>query len=135
MSSPSSHAEVSVLIIDDDEFIRQTLVDILQDRGYSVATANHGLEALERLKFLRPHVILLDIHMPVMTGEEFRAAQRLDPSLAMIPTIVMTAADRASEAAARLAADGSLPKPIKLRTLLSLVSRYSPGGPPGSPGP
>jgi len=135
MTAPSQ-ATVSVLIVDDDEFIRQTLVEILEDRGYTVATAKHGGEALEVLGSVRPDVILLDVNMPVMSGTQFRAAQRLDPSLAIIPTVVMTAGDRATEAAASLLADGSLPKPIKLSSLLLVVSRYAGGGtesPPESP--
>lgn len=134
MSSPSFEPTVSVLIVDDDEFIRQTLAEVLRDRGYSVATAKHGVEALEILISVRPDLILLDVNMPVMSGTQFRAAQRLDPSLATIPTVVMTAGDRASEAAASMAADGSLPKPIKLRTLLSVVSRYARGGTEPAPG-
>jgi CheY-like chemotaxis protein len=118
-------ATVSVLIVDDDDDIREVLVEVLEAARFTVATARHGREALELLQTVRPEMILLDLNMPIMSGAQFREVQRRDPLLAVIPTVVMTAPDRSIEAAANLSADASLPKPIKLGALLSLVNRFA----------
>jgi CheY-like chemotaxis protein len=128
--SPASNAHlpgtrVSVLVIDDDLDIRETLAEILRDEGYSVVTAIHGAHALELLTSIRPAVILLDLNMPVMNGKQFREAQRRDPSLVRIPTVVMTAVDRIKDLTADLSVEEALPKPIKLPDLLSIMRRYS----------
>src|SRR4051794_16166586 len=96
---------LSVLVVDDDRPIRDTLREILQDEGYIVSTAGNGAEALEILKHRRPRVILLDLNMPTMNGGEFRLVQRFDPALRRIPTVVFTAADRMSERVAELEPD------------------------------
>jgi CheY-like chemotaxis protein len=115
---------VSVLVVDDDFDIRDLLIEILQDAGFSVVTASQGSEALTLLRTVRPDVILLDVNMPVMNGFEFRRAQRRDPTLRVIPTVVMTAVDLEQDRLAELAADGALGKPISLPDLLSVVERY-----------
>lgn len=121
--------DVSVLVIDDDHDIREALVDILEDAGFSVATARHGAEALQLLKSaVRPSLILLDLNMPVMNGHEFRAAQQAIPALARIPTIVMSAADRLQEQAASMDVSEVLAKPVKLADLMALALRYAGGG-------
>lgn len=115
----------SVLVIDDDEDNREVLGEVLGEAGYSVVCARDGAEALQLLGELRPDVILLDLHMPIMDGLEFRAAQRRDPSLARIPTVVMSAADRLKDRLAELAPAEMLRKPVKLAHLLSIVKRYA----------
>ncbi|MFO0679184.1 MAG: response regulator [Polyangiaceae bacterium] len=116
--------EVSVLVVDDDEDIRDLLVEILRGEGYSVATATHGQEALEVLGTMSPRLILLDLNMPVMGGIEFNDARLRDPILRTIPTIVMTAADRIQSRVAGLEVAGAVAKPIHLAQLLGLVARY-----------
>lgn len=115
---------VSVLVVDDDLMIREVLVEILEDRGFSVATACNGAEALALLGRLRPDLILLDINMPIMNGPEFRKAQRTDPSLEQIPTVVMSAVDRMPEYLADLGVGEALAKPVTLQDLLTVVERY-----------
>jgi CheY-like chemotaxis protein len=117
--------EVSVLVVDDDADIRLTLEDVLVAEGFSVALAANGAEALRVLTGARPRVILLDLSMPVMDGEQFRERQRSDATLAAIPIVVMTAADRTREKIAPMNADGFLAKPVQLDDLLAIVSRYA----------
>lgn len=118
---------VSVLVIDDDDDIRESLSDVLGEIGYTVATATDGEDALAQLRLVRPRVILLDLNMPIMSGGEFLAAQRLDPALRRIPTIIMTAVDRMPGRAEDLAAEEILPKPFQLPDLLALLSLYLDG--------
>lgn len=83
----------SVLIVDDDLDIREILGETLAERGFDVATAANGLEALQVLRGGngRPSVILLDLMMPVMDGYGFLEQRRQDPALASIPLAIVTA--------------------------------------------
>jgi CheY-like chemotaxis protein len=113
---------VTLLVVEDDLDVRETLCDILIDEGYQVVQAGHGAEALARLRDgVRPHLILLDMMMPVMDGWAFRAAQRADPELAGIPVIVMTAHIGPQEATRDLEAVALLRKPIRLDALLAAI--------------
>jgi CheY-like chemotaxis protein len=120
---------VSVLVVDDDDAIRETLREILQDEGYTVATAANGADALRILKGLLPKLIVLDLNMPHLSGDEFRLVQRLEPALRGIPTVVLSAVDRMRERAAELEADAYLAKPVKLHDLLTIVARFCGGAP------
>ncbi len=124
LAHPKTKPDVSVLIIDDDQDIRDLLVEILRDEGYSIATASNGVEALEVLETVLPRLILLDLNMPVMSGTEFNDARRKDPALRAIPTIVMTAADRIKNRVEGFDIVDAVPKPIHLDHLLRLVSKF-----------
>jgi len=115
-------------VIDDDPLIRDGLADLLRDSGYSVATAEHGGDALDYLqRNPLPRVIILDLMMPVMDGWEFRRRQTLDPTLAAIPVIVLSAAlhDRRT---LELRADAYFPKPLHIRGLMEAVAGFNPPG-------
>lgn len=90
-------SNATILIIDDDEPIRQTLADILELNGYRTITAANGMEGWEQAVAEKPAVVISDIAMPVMTGFELLEKFRLDPSLRTIPVIVISAkTDRAA---------------------------------------
>src|SRR4051812_23507934 len=101
----------NILIVEDDEGIRETLVLALELEGYTVTTAGNGQEGLDVLPHMQtPCLILLDLMMPVMNGWAFAEALRADMVLAAIPVVVVTAF---SERAARVTqARGVLKKPI-----------------------
>lgn len=127
--SPSAHrrsASISVLIVDDDADACGVIENILANRGYSGVAVGDGRDALDILRFIRPRLILLDIHMPIMDGMQFRQAQRRDRELLEIPTVVMTASD--DEMLLDLAVMETVHKPVSKRDLLELVGRYC--GPP-----
>src|SRR3954471_1338862 len=90
-SSPSSTKRI--LIVDDDDDIRETLSQVLTDEGYTVETAINGLEALNQLRRTTtiPSLILLYLMMPVLNGFEFQVAKSRDPLLASIPVIIVSA--------------------------------------------
>jgi CheY-like chemotaxis protein len=109
-------AQPAVLIIDDDSGSRESLAELLSDKGYTVETAQDGADALAYLRSgQRPGVILLDLMMPGTDGWDFRAQQKRDPSLAEIPVIAVSAAGRLVDA------DYSLRKPIDIDALLKLL--------------
>lgn len=118
-----------VLIVDDDDDVREACVDVLIDEGYEVTMARNGDEALELLRRgLRPGVILLDLMMPVMSGFEFRAQQLADPSIADVPVVVLTAGS-VSERLYALRPLACLAKPFELDELLRVIARV-PTSPP-----
>lgn len=114
-----------VLVVEDDPDIRATLCEALEDNGYTAVGAGNGVEALAYLRGAaeRPCLILLDLMMPVMDGQTFRAEQRADAALAAIPTIVISAYRDLERYAAELATE-YLPKPVRLDTLLETARRY-----------
>lgn len=118
-------SEPDVLIVEDQPDLRETLADLLAMKGYRVATAANGQEALEQLRHSSPpHVILLDLRMPVMNGWSFRQEQQASPSLAVIPVVVLSGEADVEEAATTLQAAGHLTKPIDLDELFALLDRY-----------
>lgn len=81
-----------VLVVDDDDAIRSLLHFALAAEGYEARTAEHGGAALEILELWIPHLILLDLMMPVLDGWGFRARQAAEIAWAAIPVIVLSAA-------------------------------------------
>jgi signal transduction histidine kinase len=112
----------SILIVEDDTDIRETLSGLLRGEGYDVGTCANGREALDRLRAgPEPDVILLDLMMPVMDGWQFRVQQKSDPRLASIPVLAISA--DATPKAAAIDADAYLKKPVDYDTLLATIER------------
>jgi len=117
----------TVMIVEDDADVRDALAEVLEDGDYKPLLAENGAVALQELKKASakpPCVILLDVMMPIMDGREFRTVQQGDPALSSIPVIVLSAHAEASAAAAQMAAEGFLAKPVDLGTLLDTVERF-----------
>jgi len=113
----------NVLIVEDDEDLREMMAQILSLAGFNAATATNGREALEYLRRGdAPQLILLDLMMPVMDGWEFQRERRRDPNLADVPVVVLSALDevRAAEAATH----EFMKKPLDFERLLQIVKDY-----------
>jgi two-component system chemotaxis response regulator CheY len=110
-----------ILVVEDDEDIRDFVVQALSDAGYAVMDASNGAEALAQVDRQPPKAILLDMRMPVMDGWRFAELYRTRPQKA--PIIVMTAAHDAQARAAEVGAAGLLGKPFDLDGLLDVVQR------------
>ena len=114
---------ISILVVDDDPDLRETICQLLLDEGYQVTGARNGLEALARLGGTpRPAVVLLDLMMPEMSGWEVRQHMLADAGLASIPVVVMTASQNPG---GELAPAELLKKPLDLDQLLDAVRRHS----------
>jgi len=112
-----------VLIVEDDEDLREMMAQLLTLEGFQAATVANGREALDYLhQSGKPDVILLDLMMPVMDGWEFRRHQQADPAIAPVPVIVLSALDQ--NRAATLDATAFLKKPLDFDRLLSLVRAH-----------
>jgi CheY-like chemotaxis protein len=115
----------AILLVEDDVDIRIDLADILRTEGYEVATVANGQEALD---WLHNHgnqasLILLDLMMPVMNGWDFRARQLEEPDLGAIPVVLLSGAGDVARHANALKTAGYLIKPLRLDSLLRIVSR------------
>ena len=113
---------MSVLIVEDDEGVRESLETLLRDEGYDVETARDGAAALERLDAGEtPSLILLDLNMPGMDGIEFRHRQLADSRWREIPVIVLSARPDGDKRATELGAVDYLAKPMSFESLLFAV--------------
>jgi len=109
-----------ILLVDDDESIRQVVSLFLTDEGYAIAQAGNGQAALDLLDEFRPEIILLDLRMPVMDGWEFVRTYRKLPG-PHVPIIAFVAALRAEQERDEIGAIGLLAKPFDLEELLGAV--------------
>jgi len=116
----------TVLLVEDDHDVRETIAEVLADEGYLVVTAIDGHQALQQLRDgLRPFAILLDLMMPGMNGHQFRTEQRAEPAaIADIPVIVLTADRLIEQKANELAAAAYLKKPTPLTDLLETLAKF-----------
>ncbi|MFN8458847.1 MAG: response regulator [Anaerolineae bacterium] len=120
----------TVLIVDDEEFGRETVGDLLIPQGFHLIFAANGPEALEKAAAFTPDVILLDVMMPGMDGFEVCRRLRADPLLAEVPVIMVTALD---DRASRLqglesGADDFISKPfdrLELRARVKTIIRLN----------
>jgi CheY-like chemotaxis protein len=112
-----------ILIVDDDQAIRDALSEMLLDEGYPVATAANGMEAIAWLRTQQPRtcMVLLDLMMPVMDGVEFLRAKKDDPALRAIPVIVVTAAGRGFALDRTPDVKNTILKPIDLPELMAAL--------------
>jgi len=118
----SGAAKGRILVVEDEEVLRDALEPLLEEEGYEVSVAENGREALSRLHTESlPDIIVLDLKMPVMNGWEFRTIQKDDPKLGRIP-VVAVSGDGSAQAAA-VSAQAFLRKPVDAKDLLVTIGR------------
>ena len=112
-----------MLVVEDDEDVREAVATILSDEGYLVVTACHGREALELLeRGARPCLVLLDLMMPVMDGWEVLEEMQHHAWMSTIPVIVLSASRDAGPPAPNVRR--YLKKPVGLDVLLREVEAH-----------
>jgi len=114
-------SRATVMVVEDDHDIRDSLGIALSDAGYEVVDASNGRIALDRLATTLPEVILLDLMMPVLNGLEFLVEFRKNPQWTQIP-IIVASANRGYDAE-DLGTFAVLRKPLDLDLLLDSVSK------------
>ena len=112
-----------VLIAEDEFSVAEILAAVLGDAGYRVETAINGRQALERLKEIRPNVILVDYMMPVMDGAALLQAVRADEMLSDIPVVIMSSLPESAIAEECRGYDAFLRKPFKLAIVTDMVAQ------------
>lgn len=116
-----------VLVVDDEDQLRDLLVAVLQDAGYTADGVASGEEALARVGAARPDLIILDMLMPDVDGFEFLARLRAEPLHSAVPVLINSALGgtlaRAIEPASAdtLGIVGVLAKPVSIEVLLERV--------------
>ena len=115
-----------ILIVDDDESIREILVEVLTNAGFAAVAVSNALDALEHVAtYGPPSLVLMDLTMPVMDGRQLLAERRKWSTLSHVPFVLLTANVNAS--AAELGAAEVLVKPIGMDELLAVARRYASG--------
>lgn len=120
----------TILVVDDDEDIRDSLTQVLEFGGYKTLRAINGLDALETLKNVSadsmPALIILDLMMPEMDGAQFLdyIHKHYPETFGKIPVIVATAKGSISTDSTLLLAAERLKKPFDLENLYAMVAKY-----------
>ena len=114
----------NVLIVEDDRETREMVRELVTTEGFYALAAEDGLEALHLLRAVRHRLILLDLTMPRLGGHEFRRSQLGDPTVANVPIAIMSGAIDLEQRAKALGAVATLPKPLNVDLLISVVKRY-----------
>lgn len=116
----------SVLVVEDDFDVRESIVDLLLDHGFEATSAKDGRDGILELKLQgNVGVIILDLSMPMMDGEGFRSEQLAEPALASIPVLVLSADSTCAKRAADMGAAAVLSKPFSPQDLVAEVRRLS----------
>jgi two-component system phosphate regulon response regulator OmpR len=129
-----------ILVVDDDARLRALLSRYLAEHGFRVSTAEHAAEARDRLRYLQPDLMVLDVMMPGEDGLSLTGSLRRERS--DVPVLLLTARGAPEDRIAgfEAGADDYLPKPfdprelvLRIRAMLRRAPPPSPAGPPGGP--
>jgi DNA-binding response OmpR family regulator len=112
---------LKVLVVEDDQILRETIGEVMSDDGHDVRVAEDGQEALAQLSAWDPELVILDLMMPKMNAYEFRDAQRRDGTGSGAQVLVLSAVPDVERAATELGADAWLAKPFRLDELVAVV--------------
>lgn len=118
----------TVLLVDDAVMFLEILKDFLRMSNLKIVTARDGAEAYATVQAIRPELVVMDLHMPRMTGAECCAAIKADPHLRTIPVIIATSATNSAdhELCRQAGCDGLLTKPFDRGVFLSAIRNYVP---------
>jgi CheY-like chemotaxis protein len=116
-----------ILVVEDNAASRNLIALVLGRSGYDVSEATTGVDAIDQAHATHPDLIIMDLGLPEMTGDEATVRLKADPSTKDIPVIVNTALDRQSSLVARALAAGAaqiLYKPTPLKIFQEVAQRY-----------
>jgi two-component system response regulator VicR len=115
----------TILVVDDEYALAETLVELFDDEGYRVVAASNGKDGLDRLQKERPDLVLVDSMMPILDGRGFIIGMRAIPDYHDTPVVMMSAASRTTALppaeVEALKVSGFLAKPFQLETLLEVI--------------
>ena len=110
--------ETCILIVEDEVDARETLCEIIEMAGFSAVGAANGREALDVLAERRPCLVILDLMMPVMTGQELLEHMQRQPELATLPVVICTSAPHQAPPGWPI-----IPKPMDLSKMWEWIQR------------
>ena len=114
-----------VFVIEDDEDIRESILEVLRAGGFEADSAASSQEAITKLQKCepKPYLILLDLRLPGQDGFHFREVQKQTPGIAEIPVVLLSADAHLQEKMTRIGAIDLLKKPVDIDELLDTVRR------------
>lgn len=113
-----------LLICDDDIDIVEMLEIVLDDCGFEIITETDSKKVLELINNSRPQLVLMDLWMPVISGDQILRRMREDENLSLIPVVIMSAAQDGKQIAIEAGANGYIPKPFDIDKLLERVNQF-----------
>ena len=113
----------SVLIAEDDPGISRMMKLVLEDEGFAVTIARDGAEAIALVGSIKPDVLLLDLRLPVLSGEEVASSIRSLPDGARPKVLITSASSRLKEISEQIGADGFIQKPFELDDLIAATQQ------------
>jgi chemosensory pili system protein ChpA (sensor histidine kinase/response regulator) len=118
---------LEIMVVDDSVSIRQVVSRLIASQGWKVKTAKDGIDAMEKLRESRPHLIVLDIEMPRMNGYEFLGALKAQSGYEDIPVVMLTSRTAAKhrEKAEALGARGFVVKPYNDDEFIRLIQHLT----------
>jgi CheY-like chemotaxis protein len=119
--APMPQSRRKVLIVDDEEIMRELLTLHLTHHGYSVILAADAVEAAHLVLKEHPDLIVLDVELPYMDGYEFVAALKADPATKHVPVVFLTSREDVADRATALGASAYLNKPVLATQLLKVL--------------
>jgi CheY-like chemotaxis protein len=122
-STPTGERVATVLIVEDEQPVAEVLSLLVEDLGHRALTASDGVAALEVANREKPNLVISDIMMPNMAGDELCRRLKKEPRHLGVKVILMSAAGSAR--AADSGADAFLHKPFDLETMEQLVIRFT----------
>lgn len=115
-----------ILVVENDDALRDALCDVLSGDGHRAIGATNGLHALAELQTLeRPDLIILDLMMPVMNGWDFHAHLKANPALRTVPVLLLSAYVQRGTHTGPQDVEGALQKPVSMEDLLGWVRRFA----------
>jgi DNA-binding response OmpR family regulator len=117
-------AQKTVLVVDDDEGILEVVKIVLEQCGYTVVPLNNGKTVIQTIGQIHPDLILLDIWLAGVRGEDILRDIREQKSMTHIPVVIMSAQGDTSQITQRIGADGYIDKPFDIDQLAAKVDSY-----------
>jgi CheY-like chemotaxis protein len=114
-----------ILICDDDEGILDMMVMVLEDSGYEVIAEVNSLNVYQVIEREKPDLLLIDLWMPVLSGDQVVKQLKSNPQTQFIPIIVISASTDGRRIASEAGADDFIPKPFDLDKLISQVQNLT----------
>jgi DNA-binding response OmpR family regulator len=114
----------TIIICDDDEGILEVVKIVLEEKGYDVIALSNPEKVLDTIKNSSPHLILLDLWMPILNGDLITQTLKSSEETKNIPVIIFSANKDTAEIAKQIGADNYLTKPFDIDQLEKLVDSY-----------
>src|SRR5258708_9338885 len=113
-----------VLVIDDNNAIREVIKVVLEENGYVVASISENEPTIAFVENYKPHIILLDIFMPGINGQDIARQLKAKKTTKHIPIIITSAHSDISSVVAAIGVDSYLEKPFDIDNLVKIVEKY-----------